>query len=140
MGSFGTTASFYNIGEQLRALLRLKLNPRFVLTIRVVLDHQQYIDTRRLHELAPAINSVLHAFRETGYEVILEYHVFACYAINMHLNRRAWAWSQLIALSALRDFYLVQGTEAERMLNATCQTWALYLNQQDVLKESCIFS
>jgi hypothetical protein len=140
IGSFGTTASFYNIEEQLRALLKLKLNLCFILTTRVVWDHQRYIDARRLQELAPALNTVIHAFKQSGYKTVLEYRIHPCYAVDSRLNKRAQAHEQLTTpcASKARDFHLVQGTEAERMLTTTSERWYFHIVQQDVLRGSGI--
>jgi hypothetical protein len=143
LGNLGTTGSFNIIEEKLRALLKLELSSCFVLTTRVVWDHWQYIDTRRLQELAPALSSVFHAFKQSGHKTVLEYRVYPCYSEDF-LNLRAWlnqrAWVQALHTthfaSQAREFHLIRGTEAERLLNATSQGWYFYLRQQDVLKIS----
>jgi hypothetical protein len=138
-GTFGTTASFYNIDRQLRALLKLNLIPGFELTMRVVWDYQRYIDTRRLHESASSLKSVTHTFNENGHQTTLEYHIFPSPDVYGYWNYRPWAWEQRNASKA-RDFLYIQGAEANRMLDATRTEWASYLKQQDVLNGSVVLS
>lgn len=141
-GTFGTTASFYNIDRQLRTLLNLKLIPDFTLTMRVVWDHQRYIDIRRLHELAPSLKSVTHSFKENGHRATLEYHIYPSSDVYGYWNHRPWAWERLSAphASKARDFLFVQGAEANRMLDATSAEWAIYLEQHDALHGCVVVS
>jgi hypothetical protein len=141
-GAFGTTASFYNIDRQMRALLNLNLIPGFELTIRVFWDHQRYIDTRRLHELAPSLKSVIHAFNENGHRAILEYRIYPSVEIYGYWNYRPWAWEQLSASHASkpRDFLFVRGADANRMLDGTSTEWASWLEKHDLLYESVVMS
>ena len=135
MGSFGTTASLYIIEEQLRALLKLKLNPRFVLTIRIVWDYRRYIDARRLQELAPVLKSVLRKFKQKGYETILEYQIHPCYAVDFHPNERAYKLTTYYNLRfEAHNFHAIRGTEAENMLSATSKRWYFYLSQQHIFR------